>query len=102
MAKQLKRPTRFMPAKVRINSKGQVHIEVNPSGAGIRFAKCVKSVEARGGARDARAVCASAGRKKYGKKKFSAMAAAGRRRKRNTLATRSKKGARGRTRRRTR
>ena len=49
----------------------------NPSS---RFAKCVKSVNARGGAMDARAVCASAGRKKYGKKKFAAMGKAGKRR----------------------
>ena len=53
-----------------------------------RFAKCVKSVESRGGSYDARGVCAAAGRKKYGKAKFQKMATAGkaraaRRRKRN-------------------
>lgn len=51
-----------------------------------RFKKCVKSVKARGGAADPRAVCAAIGRKKYGKKKFQEMAAAGKRkakRKRN-------------------
>lgn len=43
------------------------------------FAKCVKSVMERGGAASPRAVCAAAGRKKYGAKKFQAMAAAGKR-----------------------
>lgn len=42
-----------------------------------RFDRCVKSVTERGGAYDARAVCAAAGRRKYGKKKFQAMAKAG-------------------------
>jgi hypothetical protein len=46
-----------------------------------RFDKCVESVEARGGAYDPRAVCAAAGRKKYGAKKMAAMARAGRKRK---------------------
>lgn len=46
----------------------------NPS----RFEKCVKSVEARGGSYSPRGVCAAAGRKKYGKRKFQAMAEAGR------------------------
>lgn len=44
-----------------------------------RFEKCVKSVEKRGGAASPRAVCASAGRKKYGAAAFAKMAAAGRR-----------------------
>ena len=45
------------------------------------FKRCVESVSARGGVRSPRGVCAAAGRKKYGKRKFQAMAAAGRRRK---------------------
>lgn len=45
------------------------------------FERCVESVGARGGVRSPRGVCAAAGRKKYGKRKFQAMAAAGRRRK---------------------
>ena len=49
---------------------------MNPS----RFDKCVASVSARGGAVDPRGVCAAAGRKKYGKKKFAAMGKAGKRR----------------------
>jgi hypothetical protein len=44
-----------------------------------RFEKCVESVEAEGGAYDPAAVCASAGRKKYGKAKFQKMAEAGKR-----------------------
>lgn len=98
---KIKLPSKFTPAQVRVNSKGQVQIKINPSklkNAGGRFAKCVKSVEARGGAYDARAVCAAAGRKKYGKKKFAAMARAGRRK--NTIKAKSNR--RGRTRRRTR
>lgn len=54
-----------------------------------RFDRCVKSVTERGGSYDARAVCASAGRRKYGKKKFQAMAKAGKARaarKRNSIS----------------
>ena len=50
---------------------------VNP-GKGS-FKRCVSEVEAKGGAYDPRAVCAAAGRKKYGAKKFAAMAQAGKR-----------------------
>jgi hypothetical protein len=50
----------------------------NP-GAGA-FERCVKEVAARGQAASPRGVCATAGRKKYGAKKFAKMAAAGRRR----------------------
>ena len=53
-----------------------------PLGTGERFRRCVASVRARGGAYDPEAVCASAGRKKYGAAAMAAMAAAGRRRKR--------------------
>jgi hypothetical protein len=49
----------------------------NPSKS--RFEKCVEDVEARGGAQDPNAVCASAGRKKYGAEEFQRMAAAGKR-----------------------
>ena len=49
----------------------------NPGG---RFQKCVESAAASG-ARSPRGVCAAAGRKKYGAKKFQQMAAAGRRKK---------------------
>jgi len=45
-----------------------------------RFEACVRDVEAGGGARDPRAVCAAAGRAKYGAKKFAAMGRAGKRR----------------------
>lgn len=49
----------------------------NPS----RFDKCVASVSARGGAVDPRAVCAAAGRKKYGQKEMTRRAVAGKRKK---------------------
>jgi hypothetical protein len=44
------------------------------------FKRCVSKVRARGGAYDPRAVCAAAGRKKYGAAAFAKMSAAGRRR----------------------
>jgi hypothetical protein len=43
-----------------------------------KFERCVESVKARGGARSPRGVCATAGRRKYGAKRFQAMARAGR------------------------
>jgi hypothetical protein len=78
----IKLPSKFTPAEVRVNEQGKVQIRINPAklGSGGRFAKCVESVTARGGARDPRAVCAAVGRKKYGAKKFAAMARAGRKR----------------------
>jgi hypothetical protein len=76
----LKLPSKFTPAEVRVNEQGKVQIRINPAklGSGGRFAKCVESVTARGGAIDPRAVCAAAGRKKYGAKKLAAMGRAGR------------------------
>lgn len=48
-------------------------------GGGGRFAKFVKKVEGEGkSAASAKAIAASAGRAKYGKKKFAKMAAKGR------------------------
>lgn len=44
------------------------------------FQRCIEAVTAGGSAYDPRAVCAAAGRKKYGAKKFQAMARAGRKR----------------------
>lgn len=44
------------------------------------FARCVKHVSEKGTALDPRAVCAAAGRRKYGAKKFAAMARAGKKR----------------------
>ena len=49
-------------------------------GGGGRFAKLEKSIAARGGVKDAAAVAASIGRKKYGAKKMATMAAKGRKR----------------------
>ena len=71
--------------KVRLMRRSE-----NPS----RFDKCVAEVSKRKGVTSPRGVCATAGRKKYGKKKFQAMAAAGKRKakskpssKRNAPAT---------------
>jgi hypothetical protein len=47
-------------------------------GSGSRFESCVHSVAARGGASNPKAVCAAAGRHKYGKERYQKMAAAGR------------------------
>lgn len=47
-------------------------------GSGVRFASFVKKVEAGGQSADAaKAIAASAGRKKFGNKRMSKMAAAG-------------------------
>jgi hypothetical protein len=48
------------------------------------FDRCVESVTKKGTAVSPRGVCAAAGRKKYGKKKFQEMALAGKRAKRNS------------------
>ena len=80
-------PKQWTPAQVRVNDKGQVQVKVNPDklGSGTRFARCVKAVAEKGGAYDPKAVCASAGRKKFGAKKMASMARAGKKRaKRNT------------------
>jgi hypothetical protein len=52
----------------------------NPGRLGQRFARCVAAVKARGGAYDPAAVCAAAGRRKYGKREMAQRAAAGRKR----------------------
>lgn len=52
----------------------------NPGAPGEAFKRCVAAVEARGGAASPSGVCATAGRKKYGKKKFARMSAAGKKR----------------------
>ena len=49
-------------------------------GSGKRFAALKKSITKKGGVRDPGAVAASIGRKKYGKKRFQALAAKGRKR----------------------
>ena len=75
-------PKIWTSAQVRVNSKGQVQLKINPAklGSGGRFASCVRDVKARGGATDPYAVCAAAGRAKYGKRRFQSMAAKGLRR----------------------
>lgn len=50
-------------------------------GSGARFAAVVKSVSKGKKVSNPKAVAAAIGRKKYGAKKFAALAAAGRRRK---------------------
>lgn len=80
---KIKLPAQWTQAEIRVNAKGEPQIRLNPAklGSGGRFARCVKAVELRGGAYDPRAVCAAAGRKKYGAKKFQAMAQVGKKRK---------------------
>jgi len=53
----------------------------NPGAPGAAFKRCVAAVAAKGGAYSPRGVCATAGRKKYGAKKFAAMGRAGRHKK---------------------
>jgi hypothetical protein len=79
---KVKLPSKWKLLPVRVNPRGKVQIGLNPSdlGSGGRFAKCVESVEARGGARDPNAVCAAAGIRKYGKARMERMAQAGRKR----------------------
>ena len=57
----------------------QTAVKTSKPGAGKRFAAFDKSAAA-GGAKNPAAVAATAGRKKYGKKAFQKMAAAGRKR----------------------
>ena len=69
--RSVKLPAKWTDAKFRVTKSGKVQLKLNPAklGSGGRFAKCVESVEARGGVYDPKAVCAAAGRKKYGKRK---------------------------------
>ena len=60
-----------------VQAVAREYARVKNPGTGA-FAKCVRAVKARGGAVSPSGVCAAAGRKKYGAKKFQAMAAAGR------------------------
>jgi hypothetical protein len=55
-------------------------LTANPGVPGEQFKRCVAAVSEKGGAYDPRAVCAAAGRKKYGAKKYAAMAKAGKKR----------------------
>ncbi len=71
---RVKLPANWTPAKVRVTPSGDVQIGLaqNPMSAkGGRFARCVKSVEAKGGAYDARAVCGAMEKRarKNGKRK---------------------------------
>jgi hypothetical protein len=55
-------------------------LTANPGVPGEQFKRCVAAVSEKGGAVDPRAVCAAAGRKRYGAKKYAALAKAGRKR----------------------
>jgi len=79
---EVRLPSTWTKAEIRVNDKGEPQIRLNPAALGKtgKFAKCVKAVELQGSAYDPRAVCAAVERKKYGKKRFQAMAAAGRKR----------------------
>lgn len=60
--------------------ESKIHLGIlaaNPAG---RFERCVREVSAKGGAEDPAAVCAAAGRRKYGQAEMTRRAAAGRRR----------------------
>lgn len=63
-----------MPGMNKMSYKGK---SMKPGGGG-RFAKLVSKVQAQGYSKEsAKAVAAAVGRAKYGKKKFQAMAAKG-------------------------
>ena len=82
---KLQLPRQWTPARIRIGPGGKVQVgfsaaearKINPGKPGSEFKRCVKGVSSRGGAYDPRAVCAAAGRRKYGAKKFQSMALAG-------------------------
>jgi len=78
---KIKLPSTWTRAQVRVNSKGQVQLKMNPGDVGKgKFAKCVAAVESKGGAYDPKAVCAAMERRKYGKKVLQTRAARGLRR----------------------
>lgn len=71
---------RASPAARRAARAAYEHAaKTSAPGEGSRFAALAASAKA-GGARNPGAVAAAAGRRKYGKKRFQAMAAAGKRR----------------------
>jgi len=64
-----------------IKKTGTYRGKSNKIGGGGRFAQVVNAIEKKGvSAKRAKAIAASAGRKKYGKKRFQKMAATGKRR----------------------
>lgn len=78
-AKQLAGLKKMFLGRIPAAAMEQIEQEYqrNPTGA---FERCVTKVKQGGGAFSPSGVCAAAGRKKYGAKKFQAMAAAGKRR----------------------
>ena len=68
---------RTVPAYVA-DGNDSSHRQSMKLGGGGRFEKLEHEIAAKGGVRNPAAVAASIGRKKYGKKKFQKLAAAGR------------------------
>jgi hypothetical protein len=79
---QVALPKNWTKAEVRVDKKGEIQLRMNPEklGSGTRFAKCVQAVTEKGGAYDPKAVCAKAGRTKYGKKRMQQWGQQGRKR----------------------
>ena len=69
-----------MKASTRAQKNYKKVAKKSKPGAGARF-QAVKKVAKAGGAKNPAAVAAAIGRKKYGKKRFQQMAAAGRKNK---------------------
>lgn len=69
-----------LPAHAHDPRKGAAMASNMQVGGGGRFAKLEASIAARGNVKDPAAIAAMVGRRKYGKKRFAAMAAAGRKR----------------------
>jgi hypothetical protein len=85
LVKKIGHETRTRKLNTLLNERQRIEGElarlgfpVNP-GSGA-FERCVEAVSEKGGAYDPRAVCAAAGRKKYGAKRFQEMARVGRER----------------------
>ena len=68
------------PNAKHLDSPGMMHFSDAQArlGSGARFAALKAKIAQRGGVRDPGAVAAAIGRAKYGKKKFQALAAKGR------------------------
>jgi len=67
-------------AKMARQAEGEIRKAKPPLGSGERFRRLKGTLAKRGDVRDPGAVSAHIGRKKYGKKRFQQMAAAGRKR----------------------
>jgi len=58
-------PRSWTPVKVRVNSKGQVQLAINPAA----LERCVKAVKKRKGVKSAYAVCTAAMKKNRNRRK---------------------------------